>query len=78
MYNVYHISPQIVKIKDVKQKEKEMGLRHRLTISMFVDVPEKLLAWFPCCCILIKPDWIGFFSGITPPEALHIIGKVEG
>ena len=22
--------------------------------------------------------WIGFFAGITPPEALHIIGKVEG
>ena len=43
MYNVYHISPQIVKIKDVKPKEKEMGLRHRLTIWMFVDNPEKLL-----------------------------------
>ena len=22
--------------------------------------------------------WIGFFAGITPPESLHIIGKVEG
>ena len=22
--------------------------------------------------------WNGFFAGITPPESLHIIGKVEG
>ena len=48
MYNVCHISPQNVKIKDVKPKEKEMGLRHRLTIWMFVDIPEKLL-----CCLSV-------------------------
>ena len=48
MYNVCHISPQIVMIKDVKPKEKEMGLRHRLTIWMFVDIPEKLL-----CCLSV-------------------------
>ena len=48
MYNVCHISPQNVKIKDVKSKEKKMGLWHRLTIWMFVDIPKKLL-----CCLSV-------------------------